>query len=97
MEQFVKIELFGKHYTFKVETEVSQAKEVADFLVKEVRRVESKQQSSQARFNQLGIMILTALNIANDNIEINKNRSEFLREISGRSAKLLSKLDNCLT
>lgn len=96
MEQLVKIDIFGKHYTFKAETEVSQAKEIADFLVKEVGRVESSQPNFPTSFNQLGIMILTALNIASNNIEIQKNHSEFLREISVRSANLISKLDGCL-
>lgn len=96
MEQFVKIDIFGKQYTFKAETEFSQAKEVADFLVKEVRRVELRQPDFPANYNQLKIMILTALNIANDNIEIKKKHSEFLRVISGKSAKLIGKLDDCL-
>jgi len=96
LEQFVKIDIFGKQYTFKAETECSQAKEVADFLVKEVRRVELRQPDFPASYNQLGVMILTALNIADDNIKIKKNHSEFLHEISGKSAKLLSKLDDCL-
>ncbi len=96
MEQYVKIDIFGKQYTFKAETEFSHAKEVADLLVKEVRRVELRQPDFPASNNPLGIMILTALNIANDNIEIKKNHSEFLNEISDKSVKLLNKLDDCL-
>ncbi len=96
MEQFLKIDIFGKQYTFKAETEFSHAKEVADLLVKEVRRVELRQPDFPVSNNQLGIMILTALNIANDNIEIKRKHSEFLSVISGKSAKLLSKVDDCL-
>lgn len=94
MEQFITIELFGKNYTFKAETRIEKAREVAELLVKEVGKVESQQKGSSARFNQLGIMILTAMNIAGDNIEIKENDLDFMRKISDKSAKLLSRLDS---
>lgn len=96
MEQFVKIDILGKQYTFKAETEFSHAKEVADLLSKEVRRVELRQPDYPAGYNQMGIVILTALNIANDFIEIKKKNSELLNTISDKSAKLLNKMDDCL-
>ena len=96
MEHLVKIELFGKHYTFKAETDVLHATEVADTLVQEVRRIESQLNNSPTSLNQLGIMIMTALNIANNNIEIKKNHSDFLCEISEKSANMIRLLDNCL-
>ncbi len=96
MEHLVKIELFGKHYTFKSETDAIQATEVADFLVQEVRRIESQLNDSPTSLNQLGIMIMTALNIANSNYEIKKNHSDFLCEISEKSANMIKLLDSCL-
>ena len=39
LEQHVTIELFGQPYTFKTQSELSQAREVADFLVREVTKV----------------------------------------------------------
>lgn len=94
MEQFITIELFGKKYTFKAETQVEKAKKVAELIVKEVRKVESQQKGSPAQSNPLGIMILTAMNIAVDNIDIKENHSDFMRKISDKSAKLLSKLES---
>jgi len=96
LEHLVKIELFGKHYTFKAETDAIHATEVADFLVQEVRRIESQLNDSPTSLNQLGIMIMTALNIANNNFEIKKNHSDFLCEISEKSANMIKLLDNCL-
>ena len=90
MEQLVKIELFGQRYTFKTESEVTQAKEVADFLVDEVTKIESRQPGSSSK---LTILILAALNIANENIELKRNHLDFLQIISKRSAALLSVLD----
>jgi cell division protein ZapA (FtsZ GTPase activity inhibitor) len=96
LEHLVKIELFGKHYTFKAETDALHATEVADSLVSEVRKIESQLNNSPTSPNQLGIMIMTALNIANNNIEIKKNHSDFLCEISEKSANMIKMLDDCL-
>ncbi|MFO7665218.1 MAG: cell division protein ZapA [Desulfobacterales bacterium] len=96
MEHLVKIELFGKHYTFKAETDAIDATKVADFLVQEVKRIEYQLNDSPTSLNQLGIMIMTALNIANDNFEIKKNHSDFMCEISEKSANMIKLLDNCL-
>ena len=43
LEQTVTIELFGQPHTFKTDTDVTKAREVADLLVKEVERVKSQQ------------------------------------------------------
>jgi cell division protein ZapA (FtsZ GTPase activity inhibitor) len=90
LEQLVKIELFGQRYTFKADADVTQAKEVADFLVDEVTKIESRQAGSSSK---LTILILAALNIANENIELKRNHSNFLHLISKRSAALLSALE----
>ena len=69
MEQLVTIELFGQPYTFKAQSDVSNAKEVADHLVKEVTKIET-QYSSKSSVNKLATLILAALNIANENIKL---------------------------
>lgn len=91
MEQLVKIELFGQRYTFKTESEVIQAKEVADFLVDEVAKIESRESGGS---NKLTILILAALNIAKENIELKRNQSNFLQIISKKSAALLRILND---
>lgn len=93
MEQLVKIELFGQPYTFKAESEVKEAEMVADYLVKEVNRVTEQQSRQSSNINKLAVMILTALNIANENMELKRQQSKFLRDISERSAKLMRTLD----
>ena len=93
MEQLVKIELFGQPYTFKAESEVKNAEKVADYLVKEVSKVTAQQSRQSANINKLAVMILTALNIANENIELKREQSEFLRNITKRSANVIRNLD----
>ena len=96
MDQLVTIELFGKPYTFKAESEVNKAKEVADLLTKEVSRVESQQSGDSSATSQLTTLMLAALNIAYQNMELENNYSKFLQDISERSAKLIRKIDDCV-
>ena len=96
MDQLVTIELFGKPYTFKAESEVNKAKEVADLLTKEVSRVESQQSGDSSSTSQLTTLMLAALNIAYQNMELENNYSKFLHDISERSAKLIRKIDDCV-
>ena len=96
MDQLVTIELFGKPYTFKAESEVNKAKEVADLLTKEVSRVESQQSGDSSSTSQLTTLMLAALNIAYQNMELESNYSKFLHDISERSAKLIRKIDDCV-
>lgn len=93
MEQLVTIELFGQTYTFKAETEISQAQEVADMLVAEVDQVQSQHSDKLPRIDSLAILISAALNIANDNHELKKQYSELLERVSRRSDKLMSILE----
>lgn len=93
MEQLVKIELFGQPYTFKAESEVNNAEKVADYLVKEVSKVTAQQSRQSSNINKLAVMILTALNIANENMELKREQSKFLQDITKRSANLIRNLD----
>ena len=93
MEQLVTIELFGQTYTFKAESEGAKAKEVADVLVREVTRVETQQSGKVSDITKLTIVILAALNIANENNDLKMNHSNFLGNISKRSASLIRILD----
>ena len=96
MENTVTIELFGQPYTFKANSEVTKAKEVADFLVKEVARVEDQQPDQSPNISKLTILMLAALNIANEHMELKRNHSKMLREIADRTTKLIRTLDTCV-
>lgn len=93
MEQLVTIDLFGQSYTFKTDSEVSKAEEVADFLVKEVEKVESQHSLKTLDVTKVTILILAALNIANENFEIKRNNPEFSNDVSQRLNRIISTLD----
>ena len=93
MGQLVTIELFGQPYTFKAEPESGKAQEVADILIKEVVKVQSQQTKETPGITQTAILIIAALNIANENMELKKNYSALLQDISERSESLIRKLE----
>jgi cell division protein ZapA (FtsZ GTPase activity inhibitor) len=90
--QLVTIELFGQPYTFKTESDITNAKEVADYLAEEVSKVET-QHSSKSSVTKFATLILAALNIANENIERKRFYSDLLANISKKSANLIRALD----
>lgn len=93
MEQLVTIDLLGQSYTFKTDSEVVKAEEVADFLVKEVKKVESQHSLKTLDVTKVTILISAALNIANEKLEIKRNNSEFLNDISQRLNRIINTLN----
>lgn len=96
MEQLVTIEIFGRPYTFKAESETTKAKEVVDFLKREITKVETQQSDKSPGITKLAILILAALNIANENFDLKMNYTELLEQISERSTGLIRILDDYL-
>jgi cell division protein ZapA (FtsZ GTPase activity inhibitor) len=94
LEQLVTIELFGQPYTFKADSEVQAAQEVADLLAKEVSKVEDQQTGHSSNLSNLTILILAALNIAQENLELKRIHNKFHRDVSERTAQLMRKLND---
>ncbi len=94
MDEIVTIELFGQTHTFKANSEVTKAKAVADLLVKEVNRIEDQQANQSSNMSKLAILMLAALNIANENMELKMNHSKLLHDVADRTTNLIHTLDN---
>ena len=97
MEQLVTIELFGKKHTFKAESDVEQAKEIAEVLVKEVSRIEKQKSGSSSAESNLTTLMLAALNIAHQNRELENHQSDFRQNLSERSLNLIRQLDDVIS
>jgi len=93
MEQLVTIELFGQPYTFKAQSEAAKAQEIADILINEVAKVQSDQRGETSSVTQTATLIIAALNIANENVELKAHYQGLLQDISERSALLIGKLN----
>ena len=93
MEQLVTIELFGKQHTFKAESETNKAKEVADLLTEEVTRIEGQQTGESSAASDFTTLMLAALNIAHQKLELENRYSKFTQDLSERSQRLIRQLD----
>ncbi len=93
MEQLLTIELFGQPYTFKTDSDLTKAKEVADILMREVRRVEAQQRESSTGITKNAMLILAALNIAAENIELRKKQTNFMESVSHRAETIMKLME----
>lgn len=96
MDQFVTIELFGQPYTFKADTEAAQVREVADLLVGEVKKVHDQQAGQIPHISKLTILMIAALNMAHQILQLKKDSSEIVDHISNRCEALNRMLDEGL-
>jgi len=97
LEHMVTIELFGQPHTFKADTEAAKANEVADLLKREVEKVQDQQAGSSTHIPKLTILILAALNIAQNIIQLNKDAGDIVDQITRRCETLNCMLDEGLT
>lgn len=92
MDQIIKIELFGQKYTFKTDIDSERAQKVADYLKNHVEKVKDLQVPASIDMKKT-ILILAALNIADEKFELKANYDSLLNEIAIRNAELIKLLD----
>ena len=90
MDRTISIELFGQAYTFRTSGEVSQVQEVANYVAGQVEKAGAAAEAP----SKLDTLILAALNIANEYLEIRRNRQELIRDIDQRCKILIEHIDN---
>ncbi len=93
MDQHVTIEIFGHPFTFKADKNISKAKEVAAYLVEEVAKVEQQLSDESTAISKRAILILAALNIANEYLEMKENQADLLEMMAQKTTGLLDSLD----
>jgi len=93
LEELITIELFGQPFTFKADSNVTQAKAVAQVLEGEVQRIQQQHPHQPSINSKLTILMSAALNIANENIQLKQNYRNAVENISKRSERLLQLLD----
>ncbi len=93
MDQLLTIEVLGQPFTFKTDTDVSEAKAVAEFVAKSADDVNSKCARQVPKPDKRAILILTALNISSELLELKKKHQDLIDQINLRSAQLLDTLE----
>jgi cell division protein ZapA (FtsZ GTPase activity inhibitor) len=87
-EQFITIELFGEKFNFKADEGHLKADEIAEYLKKELEKVESQLPAHTAKSNKLAVLVLVALNISKQYIELMHKHLKFVNSVSTRTARL---------
>ena len=96
MEQVLTIEILGQPFTFKADSDESNAKAVADFVVKSVDQARKQCAQKTLSPDKGAVLILTALNIANEYFDLREKHQKLLQDISRRSTNLLNTLSSQL-
>ena len=94
MDQVLTIDVLGQPFTFKADANVYDAKAVADYVIKSVNHAQAQCAQKTSFPDKGAILILTALNITNEFLELKKKYDQLLQDINQRSANLLHTLEN---
>lgn len=97
MDQLLTIEVLGQPFTFKADSNVANVKAVADYVSKTVDAVGKQSANKNPSVDGRAILILTALNITKEYLELKQKHQKLLEDINQRSANLLVALETQLT
>lgn len=89
LEQIITIELLGEYFKFRADQSSRlDAREVADYLVSEVNHVASRFPAHAQKTNKLAIVVLAALNVAKQHMELKMEHDEFLESVASRASTM---------
>jgi len=97
LEQLIKITLFGQTFRLNTDLDSIKAQEVVDSLVREVNLVQKHYKKDSQQITSIAMLILAALNVVKENLEIKKNNKDAFRELQNRSANIIHFLDSIVS
>lgn len=97
MDQLLTIDVLGQPFTFKSDANVTDAKAVADYVTQAVNNIDAQISKKNPPLDKRAILILAALNIANEYFDLQKKYQQLVKEITERSANLIETLETQLT
>ena len=96
MDQVLNIEILGQPFSFKTDSDASDAGVVAEYVVKSVEQAKKQCGQRVSAPDRWAIMVLASLNIANEYLELKKKHQKLLHDINQRSTHLLNTLESQL-
>ena len=88
MEQLITIDVFGQRYTFKADDGLIDPQSVADFLMEEVRKVETGQAEQIAETNRFVLLLQAALNICSNHLKLKQQLAAVSDRLSLKTERL---------
>lgn len=93
MEKIITINLLGEEFKFRANDGDVAPEMIADFLMKELKAVESGFPAHAKKTNKLAMIVLAALNIARQNIELKNCQQQFLASVASRASRIEQLID----
>jgi cell division protein ZapA len=93
LDQLLTIEILGQPFTFKTDSDIADAREMAEFVTKSVHQASEELTKKTHPPDNRAVILLAALNIANEYFDLKKKHQQMLSDLSQRSAQLLNTLD----
>lgn len=87
------IEIFGYPFTFKADSDVNKAREVAAYLEETVGKLEAQHVDKGTKIDKRAILILTALNITSEYFSYREENEAFMDAIKVRCDHLMDKVN----
>ena len=88
MEQLITIDIFGQPYTFRADEGMIDPQSVADFLMEEVRKVETGQAEHIAETNRFVMLLQVALNISSRHLKMKQQLTAVSDRLSLKTERL---------
>jgi cell division protein ZapA (FtsZ GTPase activity inhibitor) len=92
LDQLVTIEIFGYPFTFKADSDVDKAREVAAYLQEAVGKLEAQHTNKGTKIDKRAILILTALNITSEYFSYREENEALLSSLKARCDHLFEKV-----
>lgn len=96
LDQVLTIEILGQTFTFKTDVNRAEAQSVADYVLESVDQARAQCAGNTLNPDKRAILVLTALNIANEFFDLKKRHQRLLEDIGQRSGNLLHTLESQL-
>lgn len=90
------IDVLGQPFSFKTDSDLSEARAIADYLTASVGQVKTQCGNQAPTPDKRAILLLAALNITSEYFELKKKHRELLDDLEQRSAHLIDALDTQL-
>lgn len=92
-ESVFTVELFGQTFRFQYDAGDVNPKEAVEILYRETKRIEHEQRGSASYSNKMALLIMAALNVCLENVELKKFKEEIIQDFLNQSHKIIQILD----
>lgn len=93
MNHFVTLNIFGREFKFKTESDDIKAREIAEHFEKEVEKVEKLLQKNIPNVDQNTILVLAGMNITSEFYGFKQKYETLIKDLGKRSATVIRDLD----